>query len=381
MAAIAARLGAKLGPQLLKSAPSMLSGMGGPGASSAAAPAAASAGPSVQAMGGLDGGLTEKDVMRTVDDMRRAETMELIEKKKLKAMEKMAKGNFKLFILALLKDLSPYIVLALVIWFIVVLMKGGKFASTRSKRTKDPKRRSAFARVKTKWENMLDKILDKFQVIIDFFSPGYRTRMFFNMFSPTGPRYNAIPRPQMKSGRCDNLRWIQIDNDLDKQVVLDMDGKAGKCYSSVRPKNIVWELDASRMSELYELPAKRQDELKRNMTVTIPYTSDDSIKDGNTFFYPRCDAAYYGNDPKNKADMFEDLGTSCKMKVHPLLKSKYSVSDLTRGTFVNGLPSSQPAPVPSTSTANVVGSTSPTPSTGSLSRRNRDRRNRGRFSR
>lgn len=375
MAAIAARLGAKLGPQLLKSAPSMLSGMGGPGASAAAAPAAAAAGPSFPAMGGLDGGLTEKDVMRTVDEMRRAETMELIEKKKLKAMEKMAKGNFKLFFLAILKDLSPYIVLAFIIFLIVVLLKGGKAASRRSKRPTDPKRRTAFAKIKSKWENMLDKILDKFQIIIDFFSPGYRTRMFFNMFSPTGPRYNAIPRPQMKSGRCDNLRWIQIDNDLDKQAVLDMDGKPGKCYSSVRPKNIVWELDVSRMSELYELPAKRQDDLKRNMTVTIPYTSDDSIKDGNTFFYPRCDAAYYGNDPKNKADMFEDLGTSCKMKVHPLLKSKYSVSDLTRGTFVNGLSSSVGQSASTGPTSRTVETMTAAPSTGNtFSSRNRNRR-------
>lgn len=352
MAAIAARIGARLGPQLLQSA---LSGKGsGSGSASEglkgmSSPPSSSPSPSLS---GFEGGLTEKDVMRTVDEMRRAETMELIEKKKLKAMQKMAKGNFKLFILAFLKDLSPYLVLAFIIWVIVVLMKGGSSASRRSnRRTTDPKKRSAFAKIKSKWENFLDKILDRFAVVINFFTPGYRMRMFFNMFSPTGPRYNAIPRPQMKSGRCDNMRWIQIDNDIDKNVVLDMDGKAGKCYSAIRPKNIVWELDTSKMSELYELPTKRQEDIKRNMTVTIPYTSDDSIKDGNTFFYPRCDAAYYGNDPKNKADMFEDLGTSCKIKVHPLLKSKYSVADLTRSTFLSKFTQS-----PSTNAVPVVAS-------------------------
>jgi hypothetical protein len=368
MAAIAARLGAKLGPKLLKSAPSMLPGVGSGNASSSAAPPP----PPVSAPSfGFEGGLTEKDVLRTVDDMRRAETLELIEKKKLKAMEKMAKGNLKLFILALLKDLSPYIVLAFVIFVIVMLMKGGSAASMRSRRrTTDPKKRSAFATVKSKWENLLDKILDKFAVIINFFTPGYRMRMFFNMFSPTGPRYNAIPRPQMKSGRCDNLRWIQIDNDLDKNVVLDMDGKAGKCYSSIRPKNIVWELDASKMGELYELPTKRQEDIKRNMTVTIPYTSDDSIKDGNTFFYPRCDAAYYGNDPENKADMFEDLGTSCKIKVHPLLKSKYSVADLTRSTFLGESTQS-----PSTNVSPVVASAAVGAAVGAAASTRTTRRN------
>lgn len=190
----------------------------------------------------------------------------------------------------------------------------------------DPTKRSEFAKVKSKTENMMDAILRKFQVIIDFFTPGYRMRTFLNMFSPNGPRYNAIPRTQMKSGRCDNLRWIQVNNDMDKSVVLNMDGQAGKCYSAVLPKDIVWELDPNRMGELYELPKARQDQLKSKMTVTIPYTSDDSIKDGNTFFYPRCNDAYFGNNPNDKANMFEDLGTSCKITSYPLSKGLYNQS-------------------------------------------------------
>lgn len=341
MAAIAARLGAKLGPQLLKQGPSLLKGMGGPGGPGASANAAAPApgAPVGRPSYGFEGGITENDVIRTVDDMRRAETLELIEKKKLKMLDRMSKGNFKLFILAFLKDLTPYLVLAFVIFIIVMLLRSGSTTSTTSSRSTSvpPENRAAFSTIKSKTQNTIDSIRNKLRVITDFFTPGYRTKAFLAMFSATGPRYNAIPRPQMRSGRCDNLRWIQIDNDLDKKAVLDMDGQVGKCYSAIRPKSIVWELDASKMSELYELPAERQDAIKRNMKVTIPYTSDDSIKDGNTFFYPRCDAAYYGDNPNNKADMFEDLGTSCKIKSHLLLKSKYSLSDLTRSSFASKL--------------------------------------------
>jgi hypothetical protein len=323
MAALVARAAAKAGPSLLKAAPSLLSGLGSSAAN------AANAGPvAAPPVSGFQGAITEKDVLRTVDEMRRAETLELVERKKLRAMERMAKGNLKLFILALLKDLSPYIVLALVIFVIVMLMKGGAAAASRSRRVgiNDPTKRSEFAKVKSRTENIMDAFLKKFQVIIDFFTPGYRMRTFLNMFSPNGPRYNAIPRTQMKSGRCDNLRWIQVNNDMDKSVVLNMDGQAGKCYSAVLPKDIVWELDPNRMGELYELPKTRQDQLKNKMTVTIPYTSDDSIKDGNTFFYPRCNDAYFGNDPNDKANMFEDLGTSCKITSFPLAKALYNQS-------------------------------------------------------
>jgi hypothetical protein len=243
----------------------------------------------------------------------------------------MAKSNFSLFMLSVLNALAPYLVLFLVIIFIILLVKGLSRASS----TSNPEQQGAYSSLKSRPQIFFESILSKLRSILNIIAPGHKVRSFFGMFSLTGPKYNAIPRSQMKSGRCDNNRWIQIDNEFNKNVVLDVDGQSGKCYSAVSPKDIVWELDASKMGELYELPAKRQDDLKKYMTVTIPYETDSSVKDGNTFFIPRCNDAYYGDDPTNKADMFEDLGTACKIKVHPLLKAKYSVSSKTRNQVVS----------------------------------------------
>jgi hypothetical protein len=266
--------------------------------------------------------------------MKRAENMEILEQRKTKAMERMAKSNFRLFMLSFLKDLSPYIVLALIIIVIVVLIKGGGRLLTPLYML-DSKRRSAFSSVKGIRQRTIDYFKVKFGGLFEMLSPGYKVRLFFGMFSPFGGvKYNAIPRPRLYSGRCDNLRWIQQDNN--GRVDLSQDGAAGKCFSAVRPKDIVWNLDISKMPDFYDLPQIRQDALKDKMRITIPYDSEDSIRDGNTFFVPRCDKAYYGSDRKNLVNQgkgkmaLEDTGTTCRLVAHPLSKAKYSVSNATQ---------------------------------------------------
>ena len=121
----------------------------------------------------------------------------------------------------------------------------------------------------------------------------------------------TIPREQLYSGRCDQIRWIQ-DN---------ADGEKGFCYSSIRPNDIIWDLEKTKMPEYFNLPQIIRSQADYKMKVRIPYsqTPEDS------FYVPRCDLATFAgtvdpNDPKKEisaAGLFEDTGTTCKLKEMP----------------------------------------------------------------
>jgi hypothetical protein len=258
-----------------------------------------------------------------------------LEKRRVKAMERMAKSNLRLFMLAFLKDLSPYIVLFFILMLIIFLSKGGSFM--RPLRRLDNRRRTAFAKAQSRWQRFKRWIREKLQWLIKLFTPGYRTRLFLQMFMPFGGKSNYVPRQRVMSGRCDNQRWIQIDENNAAQ--LEVDGKRGFCFSAIRPEDIEWQLDVSQMPDFHELPETTRKEMQKRMSIVIPYDKEDSIRDGNTFFIPRCDKAYYKNarDSKGKpiaAKLLEDTGTSCKLASHPLVKGSYGAGNPTREDLI-----------------------------------------------
>lgn len=265
-------------------------------------------------------------ILKKAEEMRNAETLELIDRSRATAMNRMARSNASVFFLSFLKDLSPYLVLALIIIVVIILAKGAKRSNVQS----DPKKLSVFNQAKTRTQRIISWIKEKIALVLSKLMPGYQLRMMFSMIG--GPKYsNVVPREQVKSGRCDNYRWIQLDKN--NNIVIDSDGQEGRCFSAIRPKNIEWELDISKTPEFYELPEARQTQLKPKMKIVIPYDTEDSIKDGNTFFIPRCDRAYYGDDPTKKVpinQVLEDAGTTCRMVSHPIAKAAYSRSSFTK---------------------------------------------------
>jgi hypothetical protein len=259
-----------------------------------------------------------------------------VEERRVKAMERMAKSNMSLFLLAFLKDLSPYIVLVVII-FIVILLSKGKL-STRPLRRLDAKRKKEFARAKSRWYRIKQWFLTKFLWVRNILTPSYRVRLILNMLMPFGGKNNQIPRQRIMSGRCDNHRWIQVNEKGEYDV--DMDGRRGYCFSAIRPKDIEWELDMSRMPDFHDLPEEAKKDFQKMKNVVIPYDTEDTVKDGNTFFVPRCDKAYFKDfkdergQPK-KVTMLEDTGTSCKLASHSMMKGQFGVTGKTKKELIH----------------------------------------------
>lgn len=259
-----------------------------------------------------------------------------LEKRRVKAMERMAKSNLRLFMLAFLKDLSPYIVLAFVILLIISASKGS--ALLRPLKKIDAKRKKAFAKAQSRWQRLKRWIKAKLTWLIRLLTPSYRVRLFLRMFTPFGGKGSQIPRQRIMSGRCDNHRWIQIDDK--NHIQLDADGRRGYCFSSIRPEDIEWELDVSKMPDFNDLPERTRKNMQSKMKIVIPFDKENTVKDGNTFFVPRCDKAYYkdAKDGQGKplpATLLEDTGTSCKLASYPFVKGSYSENGLTKGQFIN----------------------------------------------
>lgn len=278
---------------------------------------------------------TGDDAMKE-SNLKLQERAQMLELKRIKAMQRMGKSVFALAFLEFLNKLMPYLVLFFVFWVIVM---GGSAAAAimRPIARIDAKRRQAFQSTRTKTQRFNAWFRRKFKFLFDAFTPSYRTRMFIRMFMPFKGNVTTIPRQRIYSGRCDNMRWIQMN---DKgQPDLAQDGKRGYCFSAIRPKDIEWKLEPSQMPEFNELPDNMKKTMWSKMNIVIPFDSDSTIRDGNTFFVPRCDRAYYKNlkDEKGNnvpAKILEDTGTSCKLASYPFVKGSYGAKGFTKTDFL-----------------------------------------------
>jgi hypothetical protein len=241
-----------------------------------------------------------------------------------------APGVIRQFLDAFLKKLwdnaAPYVVLALVLILIVLAMsgglKGGKSKGSginpiksilrignKLKRVAVNDARYIKNGVVYESNYIIRKIKAFFNAIGKFFEkllhPLYKVKKL--LFSLTGGAHDAalIERIKIESGRCDNMSWVETT----------AEGSKGQCDNSVHPIDLTWKLDNTKTPEYFDLPNARKAELDKYSTVKIPW----DINPEASFYVPQCEKAYYPQTCTSsgiceKADMFEDLGLSCKIK-------------------------------------------------------------------
>lgn len=235
---------------------------------------------------------------------------------------------------------APYIILALVLISLIILLKGavskGKSGSSKStsygnpiaklKRTANNAARNAKNLLKIQDNIVTRKIKQLFDKIIKFFQklfhPLYKIRQFSNIVSGGG-HDNGFDRTKIESGRCDNMKWVETTEE----------GKKGSCDNAVHPIDLTWKIDNTRTPEYFDLPASRKSQIDKYSTVKIPW----DVNPEASFYVPQCAKAYYPQTCKSngiceKADMFEDLGLTCKPKddklptQYPLTEEKPALS-------------------------------------------------------
>lgn len=235
-------------------------------------------------------------------ELTQADIAQALEKRKTKAMEKMSRGMVKTWFLHFLEVLNPYLVIVLIIVVIVLLVKKPEiFVAPVQAVYSIP---ADMVAATSSWSDYLWSWVPKIDL-------GYRWRLFAASVSPYPTKLNTIPRQNMMSGRCDNLRWLQDAPD----------GAKGFCWSAIRPKPIIWELDLSKMPEYFELPTPRKQDIDTKLKVKIPYSSNPE----DSFYVPRCDLATFEgvpdeNDPTKEmsaAHLLEDTGTTCRLRELP----------------------------------------------------------------
>lgn len=219
-------------------------------------------------------------------------------------------------------NVLPYVVLFLVCWLLYILIRGpgdGVLSGIGSGTS------AAYNTTKGLFATMFGWIGVVFAKIRSLLTPSYKIQMFFRSISPFQGSIPTVPRQQMMSGRCDNLRWIQDS----------AEGAQGFCHSAIRPLDLIWTLDVSKMPEYFELPLERRMQLNPKMKVRIPYSEHPQ----DSFYVPECDKATFFDviDPTTKkevlAPLFEDTGMKCKLKEVPstlyTAKTREAGEDLT----------------------------------------------------
>lgn len=189
-------------------------------------------------------------------------------------------GLFKI----LLRDLSPYIAL-----FIVILVFIGLFSARSSRSSSNSRYRSPNApKPPFQW--------------LRFFTPSYKVRSMFNYFNGN---VKNIKRPIEKYGRCDNVEWQHNGGSA-----------SGLCVRTYAPKDIEWSLGPDKIQDLKRLPKQLSDKLTKDgqkMKIYIPWAEQ------GPFYVPQCSKAYFkvldasGNEKKENASyLLKDNGLTCE---------------------------------------------------------------------
>lgn len=205
-------------------------------------------------------------------------------------------------------NIVPYIVLGIIIYTIYVLIKSPN-NNVYTKIGSGTKK--VYTTGKTWWQKIWAVITWPFRKLKELIKPSYKFRLFIRSISPFQGALPSTQRQQMMSGRCDHLRWIQDTSD----------GAQGFCHSAIRPKDIVWEMDMSKLPEYFELPDERRAEMQSRLKIRIPY----SVYPQDSFYVPECDRATFidykdANGNEMPAPLFEDTGMACKMREVPSMK-------------------------------------------------------------
>lgn len=185
--------------------------------------------------------------------------------------------------LVLLRDLSPYIALAIVIIVFIII-----FTSSGSSRPANPKMASPQAPKPPSYGFG--------------WSPGYKVRSVFNYFNGN---VKSIQRPIEKWGRCDNREWQHMGGN-----------GAGLCVRTYKPKDIEWSLSPDKIPDLKRLPKVLSDKITNNgdkLRIYIPWAEQ------GPFYVPQCSKAYFktlatdGTEKQVSAThLLKDNGLTCE---------------------------------------------------------------------
>jgi hypothetical protein len=225
------------------------------------------------------------------------------------------------------RNAAPYVVLGIVLIVLVLALKGGLGFGSKGKSGGKPSsfgnpiaalRRAASGvsraasgakrKLVEKEHYIIRKIKQLFQKIAKFFQklfhPLYKVKQFTNIVSG-GAHDTGFDRTKIESGRCDNMKWVETT----------AEGAKGQCDNTVHPIDLTWKLDNTKTPEYFDLPQVRKAQLDKYSTVKIPW----DVNPEASFYVPQCEKAYYPQTCKSngiceKADMFEDLGLSCRPK-------------------------------------------------------------------
>lgn len=217
----------------------------------------------------------------------------------------------------ILKDLSPYIALAVVI---AMLFYGYRFGAPRVRFGNSSDRRDdVFNRNKSRWERFKQWLGER----LGMFAPGHRYRALLRMLNPLAGTFKKLPRPVMPHGRCDDVRWRELGGD----------GRAGLCASTQSPKDLQWVMDTDKMPELGRLPEKLYAKATnggKKLQVTIPWALQ------GTFYVPQCARATFA-DGSSAGKLFKDDGMACrKLEVQvPKYGQRYRVKQTALDNYAS----------------------------------------------
>lgn len=281
------------------------SGSGATGAA-AAAPAVPLAGlsPFLNHLGPqLQGPIAQ---MQTIEALRSGEKAAEAAAKSSSAMSQLASaaGPGKQAIIMFMENFMKYLIIFIVIFILYLMFRKASRAPKTVKITS--KVTGLFGRLMKFLNTILNKV----------FSFGPQIRKITSMFNVLGGDVPDIPRNAERNGRCNNVSWIETDEDGH----MTQDGVQGYCETTTRPANIKWQMDVMRMPEYAELPSEIKKQIKNQLKVTIPWDHNEEA----SFYVPQCDQAVYTDtcDPKHpndlrrcmKADILEDNGMSCRLR-------------------------------------------------------------------
>lgn len=230
------------------------------------------------------------------------------------------------------RNAAPYVVLAIVLVVLIMVLKNS-LGRSRSRPANAPRFNfgNPIAKLKRAARNtknflikeehyIIRKIKKIFANIAKFFEkllhPLYKLRQVTNIASG-GAHDTAYERIKIESGRCDNMKWVETTDE----------GKKGYCDNAVHPIDLTWKIDNTKTPDYFDLPASRKSQIDKYSTVKIPW----DVNPEASFYVPQCEKAYYPQTCKSngiceKADMFEDLGLTCKPK-DDKLPTQYPVTE------------------------------------------------------
>lgn len=144
------------------------------------------------------------------------------------------------------------------------------------------------------------------------------TKIFINSFGGD-KKPKTTPRPLMKSGRCDNISFVEDSPQ----------GVYGHCESTKIPDDIIFDIDQSQIPEFISLPANLKKVLEPRLHIKIPYTK----KPEESFYVPQCDKATYSDG--TAVDLYDEAGMSCKLMTKSIINTNLDNQDKNKGYYVD----------------------------------------------